>query len=62
MSDIYNGLNLEYIRSVHSDGVTEVTSKVSSHKSTGDTLWSEVEGEHSTRYSQIDGKEVDVNG
>ena len=62
MGDIYNGLNMEYIRTVHSEGVTEVASKVNSHKSEGNAVWNGVEDEHSTRYSQLDGKGVDVDG
>ena len=53
---------MEYIRTVHSEGVTEVTSKVNSHKNTSDALWNSMDSAHSTRYSQLDGKGVDVDG
>jgi hypothetical protein len=62
MSDINNGLNMEYIRTVHSEGIVDLNYKVNAHKNVSDTLWNNVEGEHSTRYSQLDGKVVNVDG
>lgn len=62
MSDINNALNMEYIRTVHSEGLEELNSNVSAHKTTSETLWNEIEGEHSTRYGTIDEKEVNIDG
>lgn len=62
MSDIDKALNMEYIRNVHGDALTELESKVTAHKNSGNTAWESVENAHSTRYANIDAKVVNVDG
>ena len=58
--DSKSGLNLSSIVSEKSDFTVGIDADVSTHRETGDEMVGEFDSRHDTRFSGLDGKNVDV--
>lgn len=61
MAESQSNLNMEAIETFASESVTEMKNNSATHVTTSENKWATLKGWHDSRFSGLDGKEVELN-
>lgn len=61
MAESQSNLNMEAIETFAGDSVEDMRTNSATHATAGENKWGALKSWHDSRFSQLDGKEVELN-